>query len=200
MAQGQHLAFPRLPIRSNGHAGVQAFLMGLPIRFGSPITVSFLPDLIVCGGELRSGASSRGRPVYAASFIKERRIILETALLERPRLLRLILVHELGHFVWPRLGNRLRAEFDSIIGAEWNAGARGGIGESAEVAKALIQVEDVAARTRRWREYVCESFCDTTAVLYSGVSRSKFHTLGSRWRARREAWFRTAIHWDSRCF
>jgi hypothetical protein len=190
---------PRLAPNNRGRSEIYEFLMGLPIRFGSPIAVSFLPDLTVSGSELLS-AGERGKPVHAASFIRERKIILETRLLQKPRLLRLILVHELGHFVWARLGTRLRTEFEALIAAECAARARGEMGESAGVAKGCISSEDIEARTKRWREYVCESFCDTIALLYSGVSRSRFHTLGGRWRARREAWFRTAIHWNSRCF
>ena len=36
---------------------------------------------------------------------------------------------------------------------------------------------DIAGRTRHWREYCCESFCDTAAWLYSGSNG----TMSSLW-------------------
>jgi hypothetical protein len=174
--------------------------MGLPIRLGSPISICFKPDLTVSRGKLLSGRVSAGRAVHAASYIRDRRIVLETQLLERSDALRLILVHELCHYVWPKLGNALRAEFESLLLIERQARARGEAGESAQVAKSHLQDLDSQQRSPAWREYACESFCDTAALLYSGVSVWEFCTLASRWRKRREQWFDTAIHWDGRWF
>jgi hypothetical protein len=41
----------------------------------------------------------------------------------------------------------------------------------------------------QWREYLCESFCDTAAWLYSGVRRHGEFTLRGRYRKRRAEWF-----------
>jgi hypothetical protein len=46
---------------------------------------------------------------------------------------------------------------------------------------------------RAWRDYVCESFCDTAAWLYSGVRRHPEFTLAPRFRERRAAWFEAAF-------
>jgi hypothetical protein len=191
---------PPLHPRGSKRNDILDFLLALPIRLASPISISFLPDLTVARGQLLSSSDTPGKPVYAASFIKERRIVLETPLLNKPNALRLILVHELGHFIWPRLGNKVRAEFESLLAAEFESKARGEAGESEGVAKSAVTADDVLLRTKRWREYACEAFCDSAALLYSGVSRWKYYTLARKWRARREKWFQTAIHWEVRCF
>jgi len=50
------------------------------------------------------------------------------------------------------------------------------------------------ARTGRgWREYLCESFCDTGAWLYAGVKGHDEYTLAARFRKRRRAWFAEAF-------
>ena len=120
-----------------------------------------------------------GVPVHAASFIRERRIVLETALLEHPRKLRLILIHELFHFVWTRLGNALRRSFAGILERERQGGARGELGESAGTKKASAP----------WKVYVYESFCDTAAWMYAGVNKTPEFTLAAGWRNKRRAWF-----------
>jgi hypothetical protein len=53
--------------------------------------------------------------------------------------------------------------------------------------------DGVRYRTRRWREYCCESFCDTAAWMYSGVRSHPEFTLAPRFRARRRLWFENAI-------
>lgn len=162
--------------------------MGLPKLFGSPICVLAQPHLKAYRGKLVSGLNEPGMPVHAASFIRRREIYLETQLLGRPQKLRMIMAHEVFHFVWPRLGNRLRAEYSGIVKAELEAGARGEVGESSDGWKRdvlrAIEVKDGAVRN-----YVCESFCDTAAWLYSGVRRNAEITLGVRWRRRRLDWF-----------
>ena len=42
---------------------------------------------------------------------------------------------------------------------------------------------------RRWREYLCESFCDTAAWLYSGLPSHEEFTLAPRFRRPRARWF-----------
>ena len=50
-----------------------------------------------------------------------------------------------------------------------------------------------AARTRRWREYCCESFCDTAAWLYSGLERHEEFTLARTLAQRGAAWFAESL-------
>jgi hypothetical protein len=160
---------------------------------GSPIRVSVLPQLSAHQGRLLSRSPHRGVAVHAASFVRERRIVLETELLRNPRLLRLILVHELFHFIWVRLGNARRATYAALIQAEIEAGARGELGESSETKKATCG----PAGTLAWRDYVCESFCDTAAFFYAGVRRHSTFTLAKRWIRRRRNWFDNTF--ASRC-
>jgi hypothetical protein len=154
---------------------------------GSPITLSIQPELTSHRGGLLSGQPLRGTPVYAASFICERRIVLEEKLLRQKRLFRLILVHELFHFVWARLGNEKRSAFSRLLAAERKARARGELGESAQVRKDLLNVADC------WRDYVCESFCDTAAWFYARVRKHESFTLAKRWQVRRAAWFSSRL-------
>ncbi len=151
---------------------------GLPPLTGSPILVSSQPFLKAYRGQLLSGRCELGTPVHAASFIRRREIILETQLLAHPRKLRLIVTHELLHFIWARLGNQRRASFTQLLLAEMEANARGELGESADSWKQCDR-----------KIYICESFCDTGAWLYSGVKHSAEFTLGARWKSKRRAWF-----------
>jgi hypothetical protein len=144
---------------------------------------------------LLSGSPGQGTPVHAACFIRERRIVLEQRLLRYSRLLRLILIHEIFHFVWARLGNRKRAEFSRLLEREFFSGARGELGESASVKK----VGKPMRGTRAWSDYVCESFCDTAAFVYSGLRTHAVFTLANRWANRRRSWFETSFKAGCRC-
>ena len=44
-----------------------------------------------------------------------------------------------------------------------------------------------------WRDYVCESFCDTAAWLYGRIRRHDEFTLAERNRRRRAEWFRSTF-------
>jgi hypothetical protein len=150
----------------------------LPELLSSSIRISLRPDLKAHRGKLLSGRDQPGTPVHAASFIKRREIVFETELLTRPAKLKLILLHEAFHFIWARLGNRRRSSFANLIAAELAAHARGELGESAEAAKA----GDI-------KNYICESFCDTAAWMYSGIRSSREFTLAERWQMKRRKWF-----------
>lgn len=159
----------------------------LPLIDGPAITVEFRPKLTAYRGRLLSGKLETGTPVHAAAFIRQRRIVLESELLARPGKLKLILTHEIFHFVWARLGNARRSEFSAILRNEAKLGARGELGESSARKKAELRAHDREHNTRRWRDYVCESFCDTAAWHYANSHSSEFR-LAARWRARRERW------------
>ena len=154
---------------------------------GAPIEVRFLDDPRAWRGRLLTG-DERGRPVHAGTFLRRRLIVLDRALLDAPRELARILAHELFHFVWLRLGNPSRREWEKLLAAEIRAGAAGELGWSAEWRKGELRRPDRARRTRRWREYACESFCDTAAWLLCGGRHTQF-TLGKQARAARRAWF-----------
>ena len=153
---------------------LRVVLRRLPPISGAPVRIQNARGL---GG--RRGA------VHAGTFVGERRMAFDCSREEFPR----IFVHELFHFIWVRLGNPTRHSYERLAKSEWNAGARGELGWSAEWRKRALTAGDVRRRSRRWREYCCESFCDTAAWLNSGVTRHREFTLAGVWRARRRAWF-----------
>ena len=146
---------------------VNALLPGLPPVSGAPVRIETIAGL----GDRRGAA-------HAGAFLRERRIAFDCTRPEFPR----IFVHELFHFVWLRLGNPARRSFEDLVEKEWRAGARGELGWSAEWRKDELTAPDIGLRSRRWREYCCESFCDTAAWLYSGVENHEEFTRDSRLR------------------
>jgi hypothetical protein len=145
---------------------------------GAPIKISYRRNLL----------DTAGNPADAATFIRGRETILDPELKKNPRRHRRILVHEYFHFVWVRLGNPRRSAWEGFLRAEWDAHVRGEAGWSAEWRKAKLSAQDVAERSRRWRDYCCESFCDTGALVSCGDGREVTLAV-SRQRAR-VAWFR----------
>jgi len=150
----------------------------LPPLYGQPVEIRFVRGLRDGRGEVHAGA-----------FLRERCIALDEELRRNPEELARIFVHELFHFVWVRLGNPRRRSWENLLAAECAAGAAGELGWSAEWRKRALQPRDRAARTRRWREYCCESFCDTSAWLYGGLADHAEFTLRVPWRAGRRRWF-----------
>ena len=155
----------------------QPLLRRLPALSGAPIRIETMPGI----------RDHRG-PIHAGAFLRERRIAFHCTRAEFPR----VFVHELGHFIWLRMGNPARLGYENLLRAEVFSRARGELGWSAEWRKATLTAGDIGGRTRRWREYCCESFCDTAAWLYSGVKRHQEFTLAARYRLRRRAWFEKA--------
>ncbi len=146
------------------------------------------PELCGRPVEVRYVRAPRGRrgPVDGGALLRQRRIILDAAL---GRDSGRVLLHELFHFAWVRLGNPRRLAFEELLRRELQTHARGELGWSAEWRKAELTPTDAAARTRRWREYCCESFCDTAAWMFSGVRGHPQFTLTPRFRRARRAWF-----------
>jgi hypothetical protein len=160
---------------------------------GRSVSVGFLPRLTADRRRIYSNRP-QGEPVHAGSFIRKRRIILDQDLERQPKELARILVHELFHFAWVRLGNPARRSYEALVRAEWAKRAQGELGWSAELRKrALLERSRRPPSSRLWREYVCESFCDTGAWLYSGVHRHPEYTLRMLHRNRRAEWFRSAL-------
>jgi hypothetical protein len=156
---------------------------------GLPIEITFLPELKARRGKLLSGRAERGREVHAGCFLRQRRIVLDAALKMRPRELERILTHELFHFAWLRLGNPQRRRFEDLLQGEIGKRVPGELGWSAERMKAALSSADRKRRTRAWREYVCESFCDTAAWLLAGRGGSEEFTLPAAARRARRIWF-----------
>ncbi len=158
------------------------------IRWVAPFTVAFVPDLHSSRRTLYSGGSV-GQEVHAASSIPPRRIVLDLGLLANPAELRRIVTHELFHFAWIRLGNPRRRQWEKVLAVEAMARARGELGWSAEWRKRALTTQDRRGRTKAWREYACESFCDTAGWLLSGAQPHDEATLAARHTQRRADWF-----------
>jgi hypothetical protein len=178
---------------------LQHSLAGLPEFTGSPIHIRFASQLTAHRGKLLCNQAERGAAVYAASFIRKREVVLDSELAKRPRALRLILTHELFHFVWIRLGNKGRSEFSELLADEYMRRARGELGESAALKKSVLKARDCLRNSRCWRDYVCESFCDTAASRHSDIKQKGVFTLAPRWRKRREIWFNVTFASCAKC-
>lgn len=173
--------------------------LGLPDLCGDPISVSVSARLTALRGKLLSGSPHLGTAVHAAAFIRRRRIVLENTLFRKSSSLRLILVHEIFHFVWARLSNAARREFAALLLRELKAAARGELGESAAAHKAKLAAQcGLTSVSKPWRDYVCESFCDTGAWLYGRAKNPEF-TLAMRWREIRRRWFASTFSIPRNC-
>jgi hypothetical protein len=160
---------------------------------GRSVSLSFVP-LLTAGRRRLYSDRPYGQPVYAGSFIRKRQIVLDQELQSQPKELARILVHELFHFVWVRLGNPSRRSYEALVREEWKRRARGELGWSAESRKrVLAQGSHDGRSSPPWRDYLCESFCDTAAWVYSGVRRHPEYTLATRHRNRRAEWFQAAF-------
>ena len=164
----------------------------LPELRGRQIHVSFRPHLTAHRGKLLS-KSMKGDAVYAGTFLRKRRIVLEELMLRTPRVLERIFVHEVFHFVWSRLGAPLRNSFEALVASEFDLRAKGELGWSAELMKLKLTREDRELRTRRWKDYLAESFCDTAGWLFGSARRYSEMTLAKRFRDRRRRWFREHV-------
>jgi len=158
----------------------------LPALDGRPIAVSYRTPLLVRQGRL---VATGGQEMHAASFLRKRRLVLDGALRRDPAEWRRIVVHELFHFVWVRLGNSARRCWHELLRAEFAGHAKGELGWSAEWRKERLTADALRRPTRLAREYACESFCDTAAWLYAGAGRHPEFTLPARWRKPRRLWF-----------
>lgn len=155
--------------------------------YGDPIRLSYVPAPRAVRGRLISGGT-HGAALDGCSFIRERRVVLAEELREFPDDHQRVLLHELFHFAWARLGNPARRSFEDVLAAEWCLGVKGELGWPATEAKGAVQHRDANLRSQRWRHYVCESFCDTAAWHGLGHSDTLDVTLAPGQRLRRRQW------------
>jgi hypothetical protein len=167
----------------------------MPSLRGRPLEFGFLPELRTAKGQLRSGGDA-GTEVHAGSFIHRREVVLESGLAAHPSELARVLVHELFHFIWLRAGNPVRRSYEVLLENEMIRQAWGELGWSAESRKRSLRIRDRLRRSRRWREYVCESFCDSAAWLLAGLRAHEEFTLTVRHRRARREWFRRVLARD----
>ena len=173
--------------------GLERLVARLPRLQGRAIRARFLPGLRAGSRKVYS-QRPHGQPVYAASFIRKRAMILDQELQRRRGELARIVVHELFHFAWARLGNSARRSYLALLKKERRQRAQGELGWSAELRKARLRKPARSeVRAGQWRDYACESFCDTAAWLYSGVRRHPEFKLAARHRRRRAQWFRATL-------
>ena len=129
-------------------------------------------------------------PHLAATSIPQRLILLDQEVLEKRGDFERILIHEIFHFAWVRLSNVIRRDWEMTLARELDLNARGELGWSAERRKKKLTSSQVRGRSRAWRLYACESFCDTAAWRFAGVGRHDEFTLAARFRRRRGVWFK----------
>ncbi|HZT30111.1 MAG TPA: hypothetical protein VFA33_09525 [Bryobacteraceae bacterium] len=145
------------------------------------------------GGVIRVEARGRlrgaGGAIHAGAFLRQRRIAFDRNLSRDGAEFGRIFVHEVAHFAWIRLSNARRRSWEDLLREEMARGALGELGWSAEWRKEGLEPVDLHGRTRRWREYVCESFCDTAAWCFAPLANHPEFTLAGRWRRRRRDWF-----------
>lgn len=165
-------------------------LLAIPIQ-GDPIDLRFIDAPRAHRGRLQSGGE-HGMEIHGASFVRQRRIVLDRSLRKSPDFDR-ILIHELFHFAWVRLGNPRRRQYEQLLATEIRRRTRGELGWSAESRKGRLDASSSARRDRKWREYVCESFCDTAACLLAPTRSHAEYTLPRRARDLRQLWFRKHV-------
>ncbi len=171
----------------------------MAVRFhGEPILVEFRRSLRASRGKLVSG-SHAGSAVHAASFLRERRIVLDSALLRNAAERDRILAHEIFHFVWWKLPPATRGQYANIIRAERLSSVPGEMGWSAEWRKNALAPSDWFAGTRRFRDYLCESFCDSAAALIVSLKQHPEITLPAGARRARFAWLRNWMEVSLTC-
>ena len=190
--QNQSLAANKELFRFLGTAPEAVFERMPQLRARERIHVSFRPHLTAYRGKLLS-KSPKGDAVYAGSFLRKRKIVLDEQMLRTPRVLERIFVHEVFHFVWSKLGVGLRSSYEQLVMEEIENGVLGELGWSAESMKLQLTKSDCEGRTRRWKDYICESFCDSAGWLFGTARQYSEMTLGRGERDARRRWFREHV-------
>ncbi len=100
-----------------------------------------------------------GDEVFAASFLNQRRILLDVTLLDHAPSLVNIFTHEIFHFVWRRLPNAERGAWSELLQNEKTP-----LHPSLS-SRLAFEAHQKRPTPARWKHYVCEAFCDTAAAL-----------------------------------
>ena len=132
-------------------------------------------------------------PHLAATSIPKRTILLDRQVLIYRGEFERILVHEVFHFVWVRLSNAVRRDWERLLASEIAESVPGELGWSAEWRKAKLQPADHRQRAPAWRCYVCESFCDTAAWRFAESKAHDEFTLPAIFRRHRRLWFEQCV-------
>ncbi|MBI4465463.1 MAG: hypothetical protein HY647_12220 [Acidobacteria bacterium] len=180
-----------------------AFLMRMPhLKLAIAERLSLVRGTVRINETVVAAKATPGTHTHAVSYIVEQYVILEESLFSSRVELGRILYHELCHFLWPRLGNPKRQEFAALLEREFHRGTRGELGYSSEWRKQKmgttdgVQLQEVRSQLL-WRDYVCESFCDTGSFVLLGSERRATHseyTLSSAARKRRvRLWARLVL-------
>jgi hypothetical protein len=109
-------------------------------------------------GKLQVGPGP-GDEVFAASFIPRREIVFDSDLLAHAPDFVNIVAHEIYHFVWRRLPNAERANWSELLAAEKR------VMHTGLSSRLRFEAWREAESPRRWKDYVCEAFCDTAAAM-----------------------------------
>jgi hypothetical protein len=125
-------------------------------------------------------------PHLAATSVPRRLILLDRDVLRHPGDFERILIHEIFHFVWPRLSNSTRRDWETLLASEQSPGE---LGWSAEWRKLKLDPADARLRSPKWRRYARESFCDSAAWLFAELKRHNEFTLPAHLRRVRKKWF-----------
>jgi hypothetical protein len=136
------------------------------LLFGKPIHLRLERNLRAVKGKLQLGGI-QGRELDGASFIRQREIVLADSLSQPEH--RRVLLHELFHFVWVRLSNQQRRSYEELLRSEMDRGVIGELSWPSFQAKERLNKQDWSTRSKGWRGYACESFCDTCSWYWRGM-------------------------------
>lgn len=125
-------------------------------------------------------------PHHAATSIPRRLILLDRGVLDKHGDFERILIHEIFHFAWVRLSNASRSDWEQLLATEKSLGE---LGWSAEWRKLKLKSSDARQRSPQWKRYARESFCDSAAWLFAGLTHHDEFTLPAHPRRARKAWF-----------
>lgn len=144
-----------------------------------------MPEL--CGAPVKVEIRATLGPHWAATSIPRRLILLDRGVLQNQGDFERILIHEIFHFVWVRLSNARRREWEILLAAERSPGE---LGWSAEWRKLKLKPSDARMRSAKWRRYARESFCDSAAWAFAELKSHEEFTLPAALRRVRRAWLR----------
>jgi len=114
-----------------------------------------------------------GEEVFAASFVARREIVLASELLDHAPALVEIFAHEIYHFAWCRLGNPERAAWADLLRIETKP-KHAGLSSRLRYDEFIQQATD-----RRWKNYICEAFCDTAGAMT--LPKANISSQRKRW-------------------